>query len=91
MEKLNLNNLRKQIDKVNLKLVKILAERFVLTRKVGIFKKQNKLNSISKTREKKIFEKIGKHAKKLKVDPILIKKIFELIIKKVRQDHRRIK
>jgi len=94
---LNLNNpktikkLREQIDEIDKKLLKILSERFRVTQRVGEYKKRHKLPALDKKREKEIFQKRELLAKKLNLDPLLVKQIFTLIIKNVKKRHREIK
>jgi len=94
---LNLNDpktikkLREQIDEIDKKLLKTLAERFKVTQRVGEYKKRHKLPALDKKREKEIFQKRELLAKKLNLDPLLVKQIFTLIIKNVKKRHREIK
>jgi len=94
---LNLNNpktikkLREQIDEIDKKLLKILSERFRVTQRVGEYKKRHKLPALDKKREKEIFQKRELLAKKLNLDPLLVKQIFTLIIENVKKRHREIK
>ncbi len=87
----NLKKLRKDIDKTDRKLLKSLAERFEITKNVGIYKKIHCLPPLDRKREKIVFEKKEKLAKELNLDPKLIKKIFKLIIGKVKENHKKIK
>lgn len=91
MTKTNLKELREKIDKTDRELVKILAERFVLTKEVGEYKKSRNLKALAKKREVQIFKKREKWAKELDLDPILIKKIFTMVIKEVKENHRKIR
>lgn len=88
---LNLKNFRQKLDKIDKKLLKVLAERFKVTHKVGIFKKKHNLSACDKKREKEIFQERKLSAKEFNLDPFLIEKIFKLIIKKVKENHRKIK
>lgn len=91
MQKTNLNELRKKIDKVDKELVKMLAKRFTLTKEVGEYKKSCNLKALAEKREKRIFKTREKWAKELDLDPILIKKIFTMVIKEVKKNHQKIK
>lgn len=86
-----LEKLRREIDKIDQKLLADLAKRFKITQKVGEYKKKHNLPALDKAREKKILERNKTLAKKLNLDPILIEKIFKLIFKKVRQIHQKIR
>jgi len=83
--------LRQQIDKTDKQLLKVLADRFVLTKKMGEYKKEHKLKSQDEKREKQIFAQREKWAKELGLDSVLVKKLFKLVIKKVCQNHKKIK
>lgn len=91
MGALNLKKIRKQIDKVDKRLVKVLAKRFEITKKVGIFKKIHNLPPLDKEREKIVFSKREKLAIKLNLNPKLVKRIFKLIIEEVKKNHKKIK
>ncbi|MFH1657403.1 MAG: chorismate mutase [bacterium] len=85
---MKLEKLRGQIDKIDKKLLKILAERFVLTRKVGEYKKEASLPARDKVREKQVFAQRKKWAEELDIDRSLVEKLFQLIIKKVCREHK---
>lgn len=80
-----LKKLRKEIDKIDVELVKILAKRFKIARQIRQYKKTNKLPLIDKKRENYILETKIKLAQRLKLDSNLIKDIFMLIFKKTRE------
>ncbi len=86
---LNLKELRQQIDKTDKKLLKVLAQRFILTQKAGEYKNKHNLKPQDKKREKQIFIQREKWAKELNLDLILAGKLFKLIIKKVCQNHKK--
>jgi len=87
----NLEKLRQQIDKIDKRLLEVLSERFKVARKIGIFKEKHNLPVCDKKREKDIFRKRNLQAQKLKLDPVLVEKIFKLIIEKVKENHKAIK
>lgn len=91
MKKSDLNKLRKEIDKADKKLLKSLAERFEITKNVGLYKKDFNLPPLDKKREKVVFQKKEELAKKLNLNPLLIKKIYRLIIEEVKKNHKKIK
>lgn len=86
---MDLNNYRKQIDEIDDQLVKLLSERFRVTRKVGEYKKLNKLEAIDPDREKKQFDRLKILAKSYGVKPELVSDIFRLVINEVVQNHKR--
>lgn len=81
-------NLRKKIDGLDRRLVKVLAERFLLTEKVGVYKKKNKLKPYDKKRETEMMKIREVWAKKYRLDPAAVKKIFQFITHLVREKHR---
>ena len=91
MKELNLEKLRKQIDILDEELIKILAKRFEFTEKVGIYKKIHNFPSLDQKRENSMFKQREQLARKLNIDQQLIKKLFILIINKVKENHEKIK
>lgn len=82
---IQLKILRKKIDEIDLKLIKILAERFKVTKKIRMMKLQNDLPIEDKEREQKIMENTESLASRNKISPDLVKKILKLIIDKVKE------
>lgn len=85
-----LEQLRTKIDVVDHKITTLLAERFALTHKVGLYKAKHHLSAFSKQRETEIFKAKKSLAKKLGLNEALIEKIFKSIIATVRREHRAI-
>ena len=85
---MNLKELRKQIDETDERLLRILGERFVLTEKVGEYKRKHQLEAQDKEREEQVFIQREEWAKEFGIDHSLVKQLFQLIIKKVCQDHK---
>lgn len=84
-----LKRMRKQIDKIDAELVKILAKRFKITKQIRKYKKINKLPLIDRKRENYILETKVKLAKRLKLDSDLTKNIFMLISGKTKKTRTR--
>lgn len=82
--------LRNKIDKIDEQIIKLLAKRFKLTERVGIYKTKKHLPLRDERREKKIFSQRKLWAKKLNVEQELVNQIFKLIIKIVRKNHKKI-
>ena len=87
----SLKKLRQQIDKLDNQLLEILARRFAVTKQVGEYKKKKNLPVQDKKREKEIFRERRIWAKRLNLNPLFIEKLFKLIIKNVKENHRKIK
>jgi chorismate mutase len=79
-----LENLRKKIDKIDSEILQKLAERFSLVSKIVKSKTKNNLPIIDRKREKKILKTKRKLAKEMKLDELMIEKIFKAIIKESR-------
>lgn len=86
-----LEKFRRQLDKIDEKMLKILADRFKITKKVGEYKARYYLPICDKKRESEILKNRRLLAKKLKLNEKLVKEIFEKIIKTVRANHQEIK
>ena len=83
----DLEELRKELDEIDQKLVKLLAIRFVATKKVGIYKKHNGLPPIDKSREDAQFKRIEGLAEEAGLDPEFAKRFLRLIIDEVVKKH----
>ena len=88
--KKTLKTLRREIDQIDQELIKLLAKRFKVTQKIGIYKKEYNLPPQDKKREKQLFKERKQWAEKEGLNIKLIEKIFKLIIEKVRQDHKKL-
>lgn len=86
----NLQNFRQEIDRIDLEICKLIAKRFAVTQKVGLYKIKNNLPLEDKKREAAIMQKLIKKSKALKLDPILIQQIFRLIIEKIKKNYKRL-
>lgn len=78
---MNLIQIRKEIDKLDMKLIKILAQRMSYIPDVAEYKKKHNLKRRQKDREKEIFENLKKQAIELNLSPELLKDLFKRIIK----------
>ena len=87
----NLEKLRQKINKIDRKLLKTLAERFKITKKIGIYKKRHDLPIEDKKRETAILRKIKRLAKSMKLDEKLAQDVFKLTIKKSKAINKKLK
>jgi chorismate mutase len=85
-----LENYRKQIDRLDKKIVVLISKRKLVTEKVAKFKKDNSLTAKDSKREKLMFKSREEWAGQLGADKILVKDIFRKIIKATVKDHKRI-
>jgi len=83
----SLSEMRSQIDKIDQELIKVLAERFSVAKKVGQYKTNHQLPAQDKTRERAMLLQRKNWAKQYGLLEGLVKDIFCLIIKKVVKDN----
>ncbi len=86
-----LKKLRKQIDKTDERILRLLVKRYKITKKVGLYKKEHNINPTDKKRDIEVYSQRKTLAKKLNLNPELIEKIFRMIIEDVKKNHRKIK
>ena len=78
----NLKNLREKIDKIDIELLKLFAERFEVVKKVGEWKKQNWVtNLLDPKRWKELLEKNILEAEKLWLSSNFVENVWEEIHK----------
>jgi chorismate mutase len=78
---MSLAKFRKEIEQINSQILRILAKRNKISKKVGKYKKQYGLKITDKKKEKEIFSKIRKQSKKLGLNQKFAEDIFKRIIK----------
>ena len=79
-----LENLRKKINEIDFEFLQKLAERFLLISRIAECKVKNNFPIFSEKREKEILKTRKILAKKLKLNELMVKKIFKLILKESR-------
>jgi chorismate mutase len=82
---------RDSIDNFDKALLHILAERFKVTGKVGILKRDSKLPPADLEREQNQIQHLRGLAESLSLNPDFIEKIYWLIIEEVTQNHIRLR
>ena len=80
MKNININKIRKKLDKVDIKLLKIIKERSLLVDQILKLKK-NKNEVIDQKRIKFILKRIKKRSIKAKIDPMITVSIWKEMIK----------
>lgn len=75
-----LRQLRKQITLCDKEILNLLAQRFKLVQEIRNFKKENSKKITDKKREKQLVDFHGSLGEKLKLNPVLVRKVFKLII-----------
>jgi chorismate mutase len=83
----SLEAMRASIDNVDAALVYILAERFRLTKKVGIYKAENDLPPADPAREERQVARLRQLAKDADLDPDFAEKFFSFVVKEVIRHH----
>ncbi len=77
----DINKLRKEIDKLDTKLISLLRERLIVAKKIGKYKKKRFLPVRDMKREKELLLKVSNKAKEQGIKDIEnIKKMFKSII-----------
>ena len=85
-----LENLRESIDRLDSILVYTLAERFVLTQKVGHLKASNSITPSDPERELQQITRLEKLALEAGLDPTFAKDLLKFIISEVIKNHEKI-
>ena len=80
MKNINIDKIRKKLDKVDIKLLKLIKKRSLLVDQVLSFKKSKK-EVIDQKRIKFILKRIRKLSKKIKIDPKITINIWKVMIK----------
>lgn len=73
--------LRKKIDRIDNKLIKLLMKRNEAVRVVGIYKKENNIPTLDKKRWNKVLKNRLESAKKLGLSEDFVEKVWNLIHK----------
>ena len=82
-----LQELREQIDIIDQQVIALLAERFRVTKKVGVFKRDNNLPPVDLSREAVQFERIRNLANQAGLDTDFAQSMLRLIINEVVRNH----
>tara|TARA_Y100000310_G_C20651170_1_gene799532 strand:- start:89 stop:361 length:273 start_codon:yes stop_codon:yes gene_type:complete len=75
-----MDKIRHKLNKIDRKIVKLVAKRVALIPAIAEYKKKNNLPVHDSKREKEIFEEKRKLASDLNVNPDLVKDIFKRLI-----------
>lgn len=75
-----LEKYRKQLDAIDNVAIGLLSERFKITRKIGKFKKENKIPTLDKKREENIYKNLEKKATQFNIDVNMVKDIWKVIM-----------
>jgi len=80
---------QEQIDEIDNQILKLLKERFEISKKIGEYKKQNSLSIKNEKREKQLLERNKNKAKRHNLKPGFIKKIFKIILKESEKNQKK--
>jgi chorismate mutase len=83
-----LDDLRKSLDNIDAALVSLLAERFRVTHKVGLYKKAHDLPAVDQSREAAQFARIESLAMQAGLDPAFAAKLLRIVIDEVVLSHK---
>jgi chorismate mutase len=85
-----LDEYRKSIDNLDNAIVAMLAERFKITNKVGVYKAENKLPAKDSNRELAQYTRMGALAESYGLDPEFAKSYLDTVFAKVVSNHENI-
>ncbi len=86
-----LKEFRESIDNIDAALVFLLSERFKITKKVGLYKKEKALPPADKSREKAQVDRLRDLAREAKLDPDFTEKFLNFVIQEVIRNHEQIR
>lgn len=84
-----LAELRERIDELDAALITLMADRFEVTRRVGLHKKQAGLPPADPSREERQIARLRAMAEAAGLDPTFSEKLLRLIIDEVIRDYSR--
>jgi chorismate mutase len=82
-----LARMRASIDNIDAALIHILAERFKLTKQVGVYKARHDLPPADPVREEAQVARLRRLAQEADLDPDFAEKFFSFIVKEVIRHH----
>ena len=82
---------RDKIDETDERLLDLLAERFELTRRVGLLKADQNLTSFDGTREAEKLALLAELSEQRNLNPELVTALFRLIMQQVVRNHESLK
>ena len=86
-----LQQFRANINEIDNEILILLAKRFVITEKVGVFKAENQISPVDKIREEEIFNNLRQKAEEHGLSPEMVVKIWRLIIDESVERHKRLR
>ncbi|MEM9879338.1 MAG: chorismate mutase [Pseudomonadota bacterium] len=86
-----LNAHRQSIDNIDAALIHMLAERFKVTKRVGVLKAENGLPPADKGRERRQIERLRELAETADLDPDFSEKFLQFIVTEVIRHHEQLR
>lgn len=81
---------RDQLDEIDERVIKLLAERFKITQQIGVFKSEHNLPPADPAREARQLKRIAELANAYGLDPFFAQSLLRLIIDEVVKNHKQI-
>ena len=81
---MNLEEIREEITDIDLSIIELIAKRLSLIDSIVEIKRANNLSAFQPEREKELQRKYWNVAVEKRINPELIRKIFELLIEEMR-------
>ena len=82
---------RNSIDNIDAAVISMLAERFKITQKVGLYKAKHDLPPADKNRESEQIARLRKLSEEAQLDPDFSEKFLDFIIEEVIHHHKKIR
>lgn len=83
--------IREEIDSLDSEIVKLLADRFVLTHRVGELKASHALDALDSSREAEKLARIADLCKEKGLNSELVADLFVRIMEEVKRNHERLR
>ena len=77
---MSLDDLRRDIDDIDARMVKLLAERMSVARKIGTLKRKGRRGIQDQAREKKVIEHVRQLAKKEDINPEDVERLYRIVM-----------
>jgi chorismate mutase len=90
IQDLQLSDLRTTLDNLDAALIRLLAERFRTTQKIGEYKRRHGLPARDEAREKLQLQRAREMASSAGLDPELAQRVFRVIFDAVVENHQRL-
>jgi chorismate mutase len=83
--------LRDSLDKIDKSIIELVAQRFEVTKNVGLLKKEHNLPSTDSSREQSQMENIRAFAETQGLAPDIAEKVLRLLIDETVRNHNKLK